>query len=96
MSMGPTWKKIDLPFSKKSRIWGSISKVPGLLLTISTLSDPPERSILHMSPNENIFNEFIWEFPLQEIPLLDREFTWSNMQNPLVLSKLDIILINSS
>lgn len=31
---------------------------------------------------------------LQEIPLLDRKFTWSNMQQPPILSKLDRILIN--
>jgi hypothetical protein len=48
-----------------------------------------------MAPNENVFNDMIWELALQEIPLLDHEFTWSNMQNPPILSKLDRVLINS-
>jgi hypothetical protein len=43
-----------------------------------------------MAHNECLFNETI-----QEIPLLDRNFTWSNMQNPPILSKLDRIFINS-
>jgi exonuclease III len=52
-------------------------------------------STLNMAPNENVFNDMIWELALQEIPLLDHEFTWSNMQNPPILSKLDRVLINS-
>jgi hypothetical protein len=48
-----------------------------------------------MTPNENLFNNMIWDLSLQEIPLLDHVFTWSNMQNPPILSKLDRILINA-
>jgi hypothetical protein len=36
-----------------------------------------------MTPNENLFNNMIWVF------------TWSNMENPPILSKLDRILINA-
>jgi hypothetical protein len=32
-----------------------------------------------MSSNEYLFNDLIWDLTLQEIPLLDRFFTWSNM-----------------
>jgi hypothetical protein len=46
-----------------------------------------------MSPNENLFNETISD--LLEIPVLDREYTWSNMQNPPILNKLDRVLINA-
>jgi hypothetical protein len=30
-----------------------------------------------------IFNDFINNLELIEIPLLDRQFTWSNLQDPL-------------
>jgi hypothetical protein len=57
---------------------------------------PLERSSLHMTINENLFNDLIWDLSLQEIPLLDQEFTWCNMQPPPpLLSKLDRVLINS-
>jgi exonuclease III len=57
--------------------------------------NPLERSSLHMGPNESLFNSLIWDLSLQELPLLDRVFTWSNMQSSLILSKLDRILINA-
>jgi exonuclease III len=41
-----------------------------------------ERSSLHMTRNETIFNDIINELMIQELPLLDRSFTWSNMQHP--------------
>jgi hypothetical protein len=55
---------------------------------------PHERSTLHMSQNENLFDYLIRDLTLQEIPLLDRNFTWSNMQQPPILSKLDRVCIN--
>jgi hypothetical protein len=57
---------------------------------------PQDRSSLHMSQNENLSNDTIWDLSLQEIPLSDRNFTWSNMQTPPILSKLDRVLINSA
>jgi hypothetical protein len=56
---------------------------------------PLERNTHNMTPNENLFNNMIWDHSLQEIPLLDHVFTWSNMQNFPVLSKLDRVLINA-
>jgi hypothetical protein len=61
----------------------------------NSVRSPLERSTLNMTPNEDIFNEMVWDFSLQEIPLLDRVFTWTNMQNPPILSKLDRVLINA-
>jgi hypothetical protein len=61
----------------------------------NSVCSPLERSTLNMTPNEDIFNEMVWDFSLQEIPLLDRVFTWTNMQNPPILSKLDRVLINA-
>jgi hypothetical protein len=36
----------------------------------NSVRSPLECSTLHMSTNENNFNDFIWELSLQEIPLL--------------------------
>jgi exonuclease III len=41
-----------------------------------------------------IFNESINSMGLLEIPLLDRQFTWSNQQDPPILARLDRILVN--
>jgi hypothetical protein len=48
----------------------------------NSVRTPLERSSLHMTINENLFNDLIWDLSLQEIPLLDREFTWCNMHPP--------------
>jgi hypothetical protein len=47
-----------------------------------------------MISNENLFKETIWDLSLQEVPLLDREFMWCNMQSPPILIKLDRVLID--
>jgi hypothetical protein len=56
---------------------------------------PLERSSFHISPNESLFNDIIRDTVLQELPLLDRSYTWSNMQSPLIHSKLDKVFINA-
>jgi hypothetical protein len=43
---------------------------------------PHERSTSHMSPNENLFNDYLADLLLHEIPFLDRNYTWSNMHPP--------------
>jgi hypothetical protein len=48
----------------------------------NSVRSPLERNTHNMTPNENLFNNMIWDLSLQKIPLLDRVFTWSNMQNP--------------
>jgi exonuclease III len=58
------------------------------------IRNPHERSTLHMSQNELLFNETIWDLSLQELSLQDQNFTWSNMQASPTLSKLDRVLIN--
>jgi hypothetical protein len=42
-----------------------------------------------------LFNEAIDSMMLQELPLLDRCFTWSNHQDPPILVKLDRFFIDS-
>jgi hypothetical protein len=48
-----------------------------------------------MSTSEALFNDIIRDMDFQELPLLDRSFTWSKMQSPLIHSKLDRIFINA-
>jgi hypothetical protein len=40
----------------------------------------------------NLFNGVINNLGLIEIPLFDRQFTWSNQQNPPILARLDRVL----
>jgi hypothetical protein len=56
---------------------------------------PHERSSFHMSTSEALFNDIIRDMAFQELPLLDRSFTWSKMQPPPIHSKLDRIFINA-
>jgi hypothetical protein len=56
---------------------------------------PYERSSLHISTNENLFNDIIRDVAIQELPLLDRTFTWSNMQSLPIHCKLDRVFINA-
>lgn len=32
---------------------------------------------------------------LQDVPLSDRDFTWSNMQTPSIMTKIDRVFINA-
>jgi hypothetical protein len=41
-----------------------------------------------------LFNDFINNLGLLEIPLLDRQFTWSNQQNTPILARLYRVLVN--
>lgn len=42
------------------------------------------------------FNSFISVIDLTEIPLQGRKFTWSNMQNPPFLEKLDWVFTSAA
>jgi exonuclease III len=41
------------------------------------------------------FNEVIRDLQVQELPLLDRNFTWSNNQDPPILTRIDRAFINA-
>jgi hypothetical protein len=41
-----------------------------------------------------LFNDSINNLGLIEIPLSDRQFTWSNLQDPPILARLDRVLVN--
>lgn len=68
-----------------------------LLGDFNLICDPSEKSndnFDHLAASD--FNDAIRRVALQEIPLLDRLFTWSNRQHPPILAKLDRFLINNA
>jgi hypothetical protein len=92
---GPNGDEERHAFSREIRELADTIQGPWLMAgDFNSIRNPQERSIVNMSSNEHLFNDFIWDLTLQEIPLLDRFFTWSNMQNPPILSKLDRVLLN--
>lgn len=42
------------------------------------------------------FNDAVRDLLLQELPLLDRDFTWSNLQHPPILTRIDRVFINAN
>ena len=42
------------------------------------------------------FNDAVRDLQIQELPLLDRAFTWSNGQDPPILTRIDRVFINAS
>jgi hypothetical protein len=70
---------------------------PWLLVgDFNSIKYPQERSTYNISANKALFNDSIREVSIQEIPLLDCSFTWSNLQSPPVHSILDRFFINAS
>jgi hypothetical protein len=56
---------------------------------------PRDKSNQRINSQESAsFNDFINTLGLLEIPLLDRQFTWSNQQDPPILARLDRVLVN--
>jgi endonuclease/exonuclease/phosphatase family metal-dependent hydrolase len=56
---------------------------------------PHERNSFHGCTNEALFNDTIRDMAIQELSILNRSFTWSNMQSPPVHNKLDRIFTNA-
>lgn len=58
---------------------------------------PEERSNDHFNAaSASLFNDMIRRVGLQDLPLWDRRFTWSNRQQIPILAKLDCFLISNS
>lgn len=58
--------------------------------------DPADRSNDNFDSREaDMFNNFISSSQLQELPLLDRLYTWSNNQSTSTLVRLDRALVNN-
>ncbi|KAK1685445.1 hypothetical protein QYE76_046293 [Lolium multiflorum] len=63
-------------------------------LTDDFVSDMVELLPLVSAPSAK-FNALIHHLALQELPLLDRRFTWTNRQNPPTLARLDRVFFNA-
>jgi exonuclease III len=80
---GPNLDTDRPAFFQEIRELGHLVSGPWLLAgDFNSIRFPHERSTQCLSHNETLFNETIRDAAIQEIPLLDRTFTWSNMQPP--------------
>ena len=82
----------DLKAEFLTSLTSAISTTQGPLAVIgdfNLIRAPKDKS------NNNLFNDFINGSGLIEVPLLDRQFTWSNNQNPPIMARLDRLLVNS-
>jgi exonuclease III len=76
-------------------IFPSFSGPVAFLGDFNLMRSPRDKSNGNFNAAEaTSFNYFINNLGLLEIPLLDRQFTWSNQQNPPILARLDRFLIN--
>jgi endonuclease/exonuclease/phosphatase family metal-dependent hydrolase len=76
-------------------IFASASGPTALLGDFNLIRTSRDKSNDNFNPSEAAcFNDFINLLGLLEIPLLDRQFTWSNMQDPPILARLDRVLVN--
>ncbi|XP_071680542.1 uncharacterized protein [Lolium perenne] len=72
-----------------------ISGPVGILGDFNLIRTPRDKSSGNFNAAEaSLFNWFIDNLGLIEILLLDRQFTWSNQQNPPILARLDRVLVN--
>jgi exonuclease III len=62
----------------------------------NTVRSGEDRSTCRASLSETSrFNNAVRDLLLQELPLLDRDYTWSNLQHPPILTRIDRVFINS-
>ncbi|XP_071680432.1 uncharacterized protein [Lolium perenne] len=75
--------------------FAQLSGPAGILGDFNLIRTPREKSSGNFNAVESsLFNEFINDLALIEIPLLDRQFTWSNQQDPPIMARLDRALVN--
>jgi exonuclease III len=76
-------------------LYSSISGPTAIMGDFNLIRSPRDKSNGNFNSSEaTLFNDFINNLGLMEIPLLDRQFTWSNQQNPPILARLDRVLVN--
>ncbi|XP_071680068.1 uncharacterized protein [Lolium perenne] len=81
--------------SSLEQIFPSFSGPVAFLGDFNLVRSPCDKSNGNINTTEAAsFNDFINNLGLLEIPLLDRQFTWSNQQSPPILARLDRVLIN--
>jgi endonuclease/exonuclease/phosphatase family metal-dependent hydrolase len=82
--------------SSLEQIVSSISGHVAIMGDFNLIRSPRDKSNDNFNTSEVAsFNDFINNFGLIEIPLLDRQFTWSNLQDTPILACLDHVLVNS-
>jgi hypothetical protein len=70
-------------------IFASLSNPIAIMGDFNLLRAPKDKSNANFNFTEAmIFNDFINSLGLLEIPLLDKQFTWSNQQNPPILTSV--------
>jgi hypothetical protein len=76
-------------------IFASLSGSVSIIGNFNLIRSPRDKSNGNFNSSEaSLFNDFINNLGLIEIPLLDRQFTWSNQQDPPILARLDRVLVN--
>jgi hypothetical protein len=77
-------------------IAGNVSGPWAVLGDFNLLQNPTDRSNNNFDARDaDLFNSWINDAGLIEIPLLDRLFTWSNNQPSPILARLDRVLVNT-
>jgi hypothetical protein len=81
--------------SSIEQIFASLLGPVAIVGDFNLVRSPRDKSNGNINSSEAAsFNGFINNLGLLEIPLLDRQFTWSNQQNPPILACLDRVLVN--
>jgi exonuclease III len=81
--------------SSVQQLFATFSGPVAILGDFNLIRSPRDKSNNNFNAAEaSSFNEFINSLGLLEIPLLDRQFTWSNQQDPPILARLDRVLVN--
>jgi hypothetical protein len=76
-------------------IFASLSGPVALMGDFNLIWAPRDKSNNNFNASEAaLFNDFINNLGLLEIPLLDSQFMWSNLQDPPILARLDRVLVN--
>jgi exonuclease III len=93
---GPCLHDLKAEFlSSLETIFASSSGSLAFLGDFNLIRSPRDKSNDNFNSSEAAcFNDFINLLGLIEIPLLDRQFTWSNMQDSPILARLDRVLVN--
>ncbi|PNT65299.1 hypothetical protein BRADI_4g40051v3 [Brachypodium distachyon] len=62
----------------------------------NTIRSADDRNSGRVTTTETLrFNNWLHDMQVQELPLLDRNFTWSNMQSTPILTRIDRVFFNT-
>jgi hypothetical protein len=78
-----------------AQIFATFSGSVAIMGDFNLIRPPRDKSNDNFNVSEAaLFNDSINNLGLIEIPLSDRQFTWSNLQDPPILTRLDRVLVN--